>query len=269
VTPLTEQEYLTDRLTIEAESFIEKNKKKPFCLYLSHYAVHGPWESKDEYREYFEGKRKPGAPHDNAVYAGMIKSLDDSVGRLVAKVKELGLDETCGELMAHLEKKGVLDNTLIVYICDNGWAAKSTRTDDSSQKNWNQYALRSKTSPYENGIRTPIILSWPGKVKPKNDPNLAHSIDLFPTIAAAAGLEAPAGLPGIDLLDEQTCSEREIIFGSVHATHNMTVGNPDDTLQYLWGIEGDWKLLIRYHGKDTTKFKSTHDWDTKPIRLYN
>jgi arylsulfatase A-like enzyme len=179
------------------------------------------------------------------------------------------MDETCGELLAYLEKNGALENTLIVYCCDNGWAAKSTRADDPNQKKWNPYALRSKTSPYENGIRTPIMLSWPGKIKPKDDPGFAHSIDLFPTIAAAAGLKAPDGLPGINLLDEKARSERTMVFGSVHASHNISVGNPDDTLQYLWGIEGDWKLLIRYHGKDTTNYKNTHIWDTAPVRLYN
>ncbi|MBI9072953.1 MAG: sulfatase-like hydrolase/transferase [Melioribacteraceae bacterium] len=179
------------------------------------------------------------------------------------------LDETCGELLAYLKKKGALENTLIVYICDNGWAAKSTREDDPNQKKWNQYALRSKTSPYENGIRTPIMLNWQGKIEPKNDPNFAHSIDLFPTIAAAAGIKAPEGLPGINLLDEKARNERKIVFGSVHSSHNISLENPDSTLQYLWGIEGDWKLLIRYHGMDKTKYKRTHNWDTAPVRLYN
>ena len=176
------------------------------------------------------------------------------------------LDETCGELLAYLEKKGALENTLIVYICDNGWAARSTRADDPNQKREGKFALRSKTSPYENGIRTPIMLSWPGRIEPRDDPNFAHSIDLFPTIAAAAGLEAPEGLPGINLLDETARNERKMVFGSVHSTQNITIGNPDDTLQYLWGIEGDWKLLVRYHGKDV---RNAHIWDTKPVRLYN
>lgn len=176
------------------------------------------------------------------------------------------LDETCGELLAYLEKKGALENTLIVYICDNGWAARSTRADDPNQKGEGKFALRSKSSPYENGIRTPIMLSWPGRIEPKEDPNFAHSIDLFPTIAAAAGLEAPEGLPGINLLDETARNERKMVFGSVHSTQNITIGNPDDTLQYLWGIEGDWKLLVRYHGKDV---RNAHIWDTKPVRLYN
>ena len=83
------------------------------------------------------------------------------------------------------------------------------------------------------------------------------------------GIKSPEGLPGINLLDNKARSERKIVFGSVHASHNITVGNPDDTLQYLWGIEGDWKLLVRHHGKDSTNYKNTHIWDTAPVRLYN
>ena len=179
------------------------------------------------------------------------------------------MDETCGDLLAYLDQKGALENTLIIYVCDNGWAAKSTRQDDPNQNKWKPYALRSKTSPYENGIRTPIMLSWRGKIKPKDDPNFAHSIDLFPTIAAAAGLKAPDNLPGINLLDENATNQRKAVFGSCHASHNITVGNPDDTLQYLWCVEGDWKLIIRCQGNDTTKYKLTHNWDTAPVRLYN
>ena len=179
------------------------------------------------------------------------------------------LDETCGELLSYLDEKNIRDDTLVFYICDNGWAAPSTNADDPNQKAWKQYALRSKTSPYENGIRTPIMISWPGKVEPAMDPNFAHAIDVFPTLAAAAGLKAPENLPGINLLDDKARNARKEVFGSVYSTHNITVGNPDDTLQYLWCIEGDWKLLLRYHGKDTTKYKLTHLWDTKPVSLYN
>jgi hypothetical protein len=129
--------------------------------------------------------------------------------------------------------------------------------------------MRSKASPYENGTRTPILVSWPGKIEPKNVEGFAHSIDLFPTIVAAAGLEPPAGLPGINLLDEEKVNARKTIFGSLNSSHNITVGDPDDTLQYLWCIEGDWKLLLRCHGEDTTHYKKLHEWDSAPYRLFN
>ncbi len=225
-------------------------QEKPFFLWYGVFLPHTPHNPPARLLNKY---KKEGRELDVAKYYAMCEWLD----------------ETCGELLAYLDEKGIRDNTMIVYICDNGWAARSTRADDPNQKNWRPYALRSKTSPYENGIRTPVMVTWPGKIEPKDDPNFAHSIDVFPTIAAAAGIKAPEGLPGINLLDEKARNERKTIFGSVHASHNMTVGNPDDTLQFLWGIEGDWKLLVRYHGEDTTNYKNTHIWDTAPVRLYN
>ena len=178
-------------------------------------------------------------------------------------------DETCGELLGHLDKQGVTDNTLILYICDNGWVAASTNADDPNQKLWKGFAQRSKGSPYENGIRTPIMVSWPGHVEPGRGQDLAHAIDLFPTIAAAAAVTAPQHLPGINLLEAESRKGRRQVFGVSHSIHNMTVGDPDDTQQYLWCVENEWKLLVRYDGKDTTRYRNVHVWDKAPVRLFN
>jgi len=178
-------------------------------------------------------------------------------------------DETCGQLLDYLEEKKIADNTMVLYICDNGWAATSTRAEDPTQKLWKRYAQRSKSSPFENGIRTPIMVSWPGHLKPARVSDFAHAIDLFPTIAAAAEFEAPSGLPGINLLDAKVREGRKTVFGVTNSTHNLTVGDPADTLQYLWCVDGEWKLLVRHHGKDTSQFKNLHVWDTEEVRLYN
>jgi arylsulfatase A-like enzyme len=103
-------------------------------------------------------------------------------------------DEACGELLDYLDAKKLTENTVVLFLCDNGWAAASTNAGDPNQKLWKEYAQRSKSSPFENGIRTPIMVSWPGRVTPERPPDLAHAIDLFPTIAAATGLTAPARL---------------------------------------------------------------------------
>ena len=113
------------------------------------------------------------------------------------------------------------------------------------------------------------MISWPGHMSAGRNANIAQSIDLFPTIAAAAGLKSPTGLPGINLLDDEALTSRHVVFGVCSAVHNMTVGDPDDTLKYLWCIEGDWKLLLRYQGKDTTQYRNLHIWDTAPFHLYN
>ena len=87
------------------------------------------------------------------------------------------LDETCGDLMEQLNKKGVADNTLVLYLADNGW---------------NEYG---KAHPYENGVRTPFITHWPGKIKPRKDERqLVSNIDIVPTILSAAGIK-PSGVP--------------------------------------------------------------------------
>jgi arylsulfatase A-like enzyme len=178
-------------------------------------------------------------------------------------------DETCGGLLDHLDRQGLRENTIVLYICDNGWAATSTNAADPNQKAWKDYALRSKSSPYEMGIRTPIMVSWPGRLEPARSPYLAHAIDFFPTIAAAAGMKTPDGLRGINLMDEAARKGRDKVFGVAHSVHNMTPGNPDGTLQYRWCVSGDWKLLVRHHGSDTTEYKNIHLWDKQPVRLYN
>ncbi|TVP79772.1 MAG: sulfatase, partial [Puniceicoccaceae bacterium] len=176
-------------------------------------------------------------------------------------------DETCGELLDALDERGLTENTLILYICDNGRQPPSDNADDPHQKDW-RYALRTKGSPFDMGIRTPIMISQPGTVKPGVSPDLAHGNDFFTTIAAAAGLTPPPGLAGINLLDAEARADRTRVFAENHSTHNITIGDPDDTLQYLVAVESDWKLILRKPGKDTTGYSVLHDWDTTPARLY-
>ena len=178
-------------------------------------------------------------------------------------------DETCGALIEFLDKKQLREDTLILTICDNGWAAPSTNAGDERQGRWKRYALRSKSSPYENGVRTPILVSWPQQVPPGTSQQLAHAVDIFPTVAAATGIPVPTDLPGINLMDASAVAARKAVFGVCHATHNMTVGNPDDTLQYLWCVDGPWKLIVRHHGKDTTEYHVLHDWDTAELHLFH
>ena len=136
-------------------------------------------------------------------------------------------DETCGELLDYLDVKGIRDNTMILYICDNGWAAKSENTEDPNQKMWKGYSIRSKGSPYENGIRSPIMVSWPDISGAGDSDAFAHAIDLYPTIAAAAGIKLPSNLPGINLLDKEsykvTVCENKVVFHSLDTETSLTV----------------------------------------------
>ncbi|MGB0743204.1 MAG: sulfatase family protein [Opitutales bacterium] len=223
---------------------------KPFFVWYGVFLPHTPHNPPERLLKKY---RKPGRPLDEAKYYAMCEWLD----------------ETCGELLGYLDKKGIRENTLIFYICDNGWSPKSARADDPAQKKWKGYSLRTKGSPFDGGIRSPIMVSWPGKIEPMDDPNFAHSLDVFPTLAAVAGIEAPENLPGINLLDEDARNERHTVFGSVHATHNISIEDPDSTLLYLWGIHGDWKLMLRYDGEDTSRYNVLNNWDTRDFRLYN
>lgn len=225
-------------------------EKKPFFVWYAPFLPHTPHNPP---KRLLSKYTKEGRAADVAKYFAMCEWFD----------------QTCGQLLDHLDRKEIANNTLVIFICDNGWAARSTNAEDPNQKLWNGFALRSKGSPYENGIRTPILVSWPARLKPMRSPALAHAIDLFPTIAAATGLNAPADLPGVNLMDKEIRRARKRVFGVTHAIHNMTVGKPDDTQQYLWCVEDEWKLIQRFHGKDTTNYKNVHVWDTAPIRLFN
>ena len=172
-----EGEYLTDRLTSEALALIEQDHEKPFFLHFSHYAVHTPFQAKDnitkKYEKIPEAKRQ-GKP----IYAAMVQSVDESVGRVMDALKKL--------------KK--LDNTLVIFTSDNGGFAKAT----------NHAPLRgNKGSYYEGGIRVPFIIRWSGVAKAGHVSDVpVISMDLYPTCLTAAGLPPhPAQhRDGLDLL---------------------------------------------------------------------
>jgi len=234
------------------KDFIDQavGEEKPFFLWYAPFMPHTPHNPPARLLEKYT---QSGRPDDVAKYYAMCEWFD----------------ETCGDLLGYLDEKKVRGNTLVLYLADNGWAAPSTEKKEPGQKYWKGFARRSKGSPYENGTRTPIILSWPCHGTSGRPGNLAHAIDFFPTIAAAAGLEVPAGLPGINLLDKWARKNRKAVFGVCNSVDTMAPGHPDETLQYLWCIEGDWKLLLRYPGKASPKFSVLYDWDTAPVRLYN
>jgi len=183
----SEGEYLTDRLTEEALQFIERSEGGPFFLFLSHYAVHTPRQAKRELVEKYRRKaaamgrrRRDRAEglHFHAVYAAMIESVDDSVGRLMERIDELGLAR----------------DTIIVFFSDNG--GHGTFTSAAPLR-------ASKGMLYEGGIRVPMIVRWPGRVAPGSSSAVpVIGIDFFPTLLAVAGIDPPPGkvLDGVDLM---------------------------------------------------------------------
>jgi len=146
-------------------------------------------------------------------------------------------DRTCGELLDHLDQRGQRTNTLVLYTTDNGWIQDPAQT--------NRFAPRSKLTPYEGGVRTPILVSWPGRVQPRRDKeHLASNVDLWPTLAARLKTPLPDGLPGINLTEPRAVAKRERIFGEQY-THNIAdVDAPTLSLERRFVIEGWWKLIV-------------------------
>ncbi|MFM2131229.1 MAG: sulfatase [Opitutales bacterium] len=159
-------------------------------------------------------------------------------------------DETVGEIRGFIEKEGMSQDTIVLYIADNGWIQSQTNS---------RYAPRSKQSPYEGGVRTPILVSWPGKVKPGSVDRPVSEVDLMPTLLKLCGLPVPDGVDGIDLLDESALAARTEVFGS-NSTHDIQeLGRPAVSLRYRWVVSGDWKAI----------FSSGINGATEPPQLFN
>ncbi len=175
---------------------------------------------------------EPHTPPDRLIDKYRSLAPSESVARYWASVE--WFDETVGALLDHLDAKKLADDTIVVYLADNGWI----QNPDGPR-----YAPKSKQSPYDGGLRTPIMLRWPGHIAPREPPDLAISIDLAPTLLDAAGLKPPADMPGINLLDETAVQSRKAIFGECFTHNAIDLNEPAANLRWRWMIEGDWKLI--------------------------
>jgi len=228
----TPDKYVTDYYTDEAIKVIEKNKNRPFFLYLSHWAIHNPLQairSDVEQMSHMSG-------HNLKVYSGMIRALDRSVGEIIRTLKELN----------------IYGRTLIFFTSDNGGANYIELEDINKPfRGW-------KISFFEGGIRVPFILSWPDQIDPglKFDKPV-HHFDIFSTIASAANVQIPMDrkIDGVDLMP--------YIKGE-------KIANPHQTLFWRSGnhqavLHENWKYLISK--KEGTKW--LFDTDLDPLERNN
>ena len=228
----TPDKYVTDYYTDEAIKVIEKNKNRPFFLYLSHWAIHNPLQairSDVEQMSHMSG-------HNLKVYSGMIRALDRSVGEIIRTLKELN----------------IYGRTLIFFTSDNGGANYIELEDINKPfRGW-------KISFFEGGIRVPFILSWPDQIDPglKFDKPV-HHFDIFSTIASAANVQIPMDrkIDGVDLMP--------YIKGE-------KITNPHQTLFWRSGnhqavLHENWKYLISK--KEGTKW--LFDTDQDPLERNN
>lgn len=207
-------EYLTDRLADEAVNFIANHKDEPFFLNFSHYTVHTPIEAKQDIADKYR-KKTPSNGQDNASYAAMIESADDSIGKVVQALKDNHLEE----------------DTILVITSDNGGAHYWNITSNAPLK-------KGKCFNYEGGIRVPMIVSWKGHIAPGqiNDTPV-HQMDLFSTYSEAAGVALPNDrkIDGVSLFGlltkGETLPERSLYWFNPH--FNPDIGpynsNPDKT----------------------------------------
>ena len=201
--------------------FVDRTGDKPFFLWYAPRLPHLPHNPPA--RILAKYTVKPGVSPAEAKYYAMVEWLD----------------ETIGQLIQHLEKRGKAKNTIVAFLADNGW----TQLSDGRQF----HQSRSKLSPYDAGLRTPMILWQPVKIKPERDEtHLASSIDLATTLLPAAGVKAPKEMPGIDLRSARERAGRKAVFGSLFLHTSEDVARPASSLKYRWIISGSWKLVAPY-----------------------
>lgn len=246
---ITNEDYLTDDLTVQALNYIEKRskiKESPFFLYFSHFAVHSPYDGKEDEITYFKNKSTKGwNGHKDPTYASMIKSMDRSVGLILNKLKETGLEE----------------NTLVIFMSDNGGIdAKITPNGKGTD---NSPFLGGKACLTEGGIRVPLIFRWKGKIEQGKWVNVpVDCTDIFPTIMEVAGYDEEAtsknnqldGQSMLGLLSDVENHKKSytkkthfwhypfnVIYNSPYEPYALT---PHSAIR-----DGDYKLLFDWYGR--------------------
>lgn len=205
--------------------FIDRSvaDEKPFFVWYAPFLPHTPHTPPDRLFKKYQAK---GFPERIAKYQAMCEWFD----------------ETCGALIKHVDDAGIAENTLFIYVTDNGWI----QTEKSG------YGPRSKRSPYEGGTRTPIMFRWPGVIPAADRIELCSSIDIVPTVLAAAKAKGPHDFPGLNLLPQLKSGKavkRNALFGESFAHDIADIENPQASLLYRWVIRGHDKLLLTYDGR--------------------
>ena len=235
-TPVTELDYTTDAFGREALSFIERNKEKPWFLYLAFNAVHTPMQATDarlaKFPQITNSRRR--------TYAAMMLAMDEAVGRVHQKLIETGLEK----------------NTLVVFISDNGGPTMPGVTVNGSR---NEPLRGSKRTTLEGGIRVPFVVSWPGHLKPGVFDSPVIQLDLHATALVAAGvaLKPDWKLEGVNLLPY---------------LRGEKSGTPHDALYWRLGEQmairvGDYKLVRYDNNADTLTGRNNQGVTT--AKLYN
>ena len=229
-------DYLTDRLTDETLTIIRAQQKSPFFIYLSYYNVHKPDHAKKDDVAYFEKKVRADMRHKNTAFAAKVKSVDDSVGRIVAELKKLGIE----------------DRTTLMFTSDNCCQSSTVNVP-----------LRSgKGSSYEGGVRVPLIVKGPAVKNPgtvSSEP--VTTVDFYPTILELAKTKGEPqhndkleGRSLVPLLQDASVTlDRESIYWHYPHTH------PGGAKPYAAIRSRDWKLIEFLDGRRAELYHLSQD----------
>lgn len=241
-TPEKTTGYISDVLTDEAIKFISASQDAPFFCYLSYNAPHSPYQVPDKYYDKFKAK---GLDETLSAFYGMIENIDDNVGRL----------------MAHLEKQGLAENTLVLFLTDNGGTA--------GVKTYNAGMRGGKTSVHEGGSRVPLFMNWPGaKWQPHVAKPIVAHIDLYPTLLDLCGVKAPEG-PQVDGISLRPLLEKETDVGWPERT--LYTHNPiSESNRYPGAVRTQrYRLVKEIKGPSAGSAAKPNDASAEPWRLYD
>jgi uncharacterized sulfatase len=194
---------------------------QPFFLWYAPYLPHGPFD----------------AP------AGLVAEytalgLNSTEANYYANIERF--DSGVGVILDHLDTKGIADNTIIIMICDNGRQLDLTTIG--------------KLTPYDSGVRSPIIVRWPDRIKPGGaiEPQFIRTpvsmVDMVPTFHHALGLPTYPEMRGINLLDPAAVAARDTVCGSDHNVEILTLNDPTESLESRYAIRDGWKLILFTNG---------------------
>lgn len=220
--------------------------KKPFLVWYAPFLPHTPFDAPAKFRRLYDGKKLP--EHLLPYYAEIAR-----------------FDETVGDLIQHLEKKSLIDNTIIIFVSDNGFRPHKTKHERQND--------RSKLSQFEDGLRTPILLSWPGRIKPAEHRQLVHTVDIVPTIFSNLCFngEITTRMKGKNLMPAAmgtgVPSERPAL-AAIYPNDAQALGAPSQHVRGRWIRLGDFKLLIPGPAKNPIA-KALFNLEDDPRELIN
>ncbi len=216
----------------------QASANKPWLVWYAPFLPHQPHDSPRKYYERYEGR--PYVPEHAIPYYAAISQFDDTVG----------------ELVRYVEEKGLAENTLFVFVIDNGWAPSTKRERNRPEEF--AHTEESKRSPFEDGLRTPILLRWDGVIPPATHEELVSSVDIVPTLLHATGLgESAKELPGINLLPvamrQAKLDPDRAVFGEIYPGDASSLGHPSEDVAYRWVRKGHAKLIVTHRHGDEKK----------------